>query len=202
MNFIISTFVVLLFCIDYYHIYYYTKTKTTNLTERQRAYIMSIKASLTLFILGLISNFSTFEHDNLILNLGILNLIAYFLMDCTVGYFEYHKYLCSLSGYFHHFVYLVISILSIKLNVIRPYMLFFVEELPTLILSIGNFNNNLRSDNLFGLTFFITRIVYHLILIGHTYKTHILFVILGVLSFGLHSYWFKNWLTKYYTKKR
>lgn len=207
MNIILSISFVFLFCIDYYYIYHYTVSKR-NLTERQKAYIMSIKASVTLFLLSLYFNYkfmNSFElgsGDQFVLKLGVLNLIAYFIMDCSVGYYKYHKYLCSLSGYFHHIVYIFISLLSLKLNMASFYILFFIEELPTMILSMGNFNKKLRSDNLFGITFFITRILYHCLLIFYTYKNSIIFVILGLLSFGLHSYWFKNWLVKYYINKK
>jgi hypothetical protein len=207
MNIILSISFVFLFCIDYYYIYHYTVSKR-NLTQRQKAYIMSIKASVTLFLLSLYFNYKFMKSsdigpgDQFVLKLGVLNLISYFIMDCSIGYYKYHKYLCSLSGYFHHIIYIFISLLSLKLNMASFYILFFIEELPTMILSIGHFNSNLRSDNLFGITFFITRILYHCFLIFYTYKHSILFVILGLLSFGLHSYWFKNWLVKYYINKK
>ena len=72
-----------------------------------------------------------------------------------------------------------------------------IIEKNTLILSLGKFNNNFRFDKLFGVTFFLTRIVYHIFLITMTYNYHILFPILGTLALGLHTYWFKNWITKY-----
>lgn len=208
MNVILSILTFMLFCIDYYYIYYYTKDKNKNLTERQRAYILSIKASFTLFILGLFYNIKYFQNnldlnnETFVINLAVLNLMAYFFIDCVIGFFEYHKYLCSLSGYVHHIIYFCISFLSLKLSMTAPYVLFFIEELPTFFLSIGYYNKNLRFDNLFGFTFFLTRIVYHLFLIVCTYKIHLLFIILGVCSLGLHSYWFKNWLTKYYFKRK
>jgi hypothetical protein len=118
-------------------------------------------------------------------------------MDCVIGRKEYNKYLLSLSGYIHHIIYIVVSVVCIKLNIILPYILFLIEELPTLILSLGKFNSNLRSDNLFGMTFFVTRIVYHIFLIMMTYNYHIIIPIVGTLALGVHIYWFKNWLNKY-----
>lgn len=202
MNLILSLLIFTLFCVDYYYIYY-NSIRNNKLNERQRAYIMSIKSSITLSILSIYFNIKYFsggdfnDCDYKVLHIGILNLIAYFFMDCVVGRKEYNKYLLSLSGYIHHIVYIVVSIICIKFNIILPYMLFLIEEIPTLILSLGKFNNNFRFDKLFGVTFFLTRIVYHIFLITMTYNYHILFPILGTLALGLHTYWFKNWITKY-----
>lgn len=202
MNFILSLLVFMLFCVDYYYIYY-NSIRNKKLNERQRAHIMAIKSSITLSILSIFVNIKYFsggdfnDYDYKVLHIGILNLIAYFFMDCVVGRKEYNKYLLSLSGYIHHIVYIVVSIICIKFNIILPYMLFLIEEIPTLILSLGKFNNNFRSDKLFGVTFFLTRIVYHIFLITMTYNYHILFPILGTLALGVHTYWFKNWITKY-----
>lgn len=204
MDLILSFLIFILFCIDYYYVYYNSINKYKQLNERQKAYIMSIKSSITLLLLSVFvnskyfGNFSFGFSDLTVINLGILNLIAYFVMDCVIGTKEYYKYLLSLSGYVHHIIYIIVSIVCIKLNIILPYMLFFIEELPTLILSLGKFNNNLRNDNLFGFTFFTTRIVYHIFLIIMTYKSHILIPILGISALGLHTYWFKNWISKYY----
>lgn len=202
MNFVLSLLIFMLFCVDYYYIYY-NSIRNKQLNERQRAHIMSIKSSLTLSILSIYVNIKYFSNsefndiDFTVVHLGILNVIAYFLMDCVIGSKEYKKYLMSLSGYIHHIIYIIVSIICIKLNIILPYMLFLIEEIPTLILSLGKFNNNFRADNLFGVTFFLTRIVYHVFLITMTYNYHILFPILGTLALGVHTYWFKNWLKKY-----
>ena len=207
MNFVLSLLIFMLFCVDYYYIYY-NSILNKKLNERQRAHIMAIKSSITLFLLSVFVNVKYFSNgefndiDYKVLHLGILNIMAYFLMDCVVGRKEYNKYLMSLSGYIHHIIYIIVSFVCIKLNIILPYMLFFIEELPTLILSLGKFNNNFRSDKLFGLTFFLTRIVYHIFLIMMTYNYHIIIPILGTLALGVHGYWFKNWLNKYYFSKK
>jgi hypothetical protein len=203
MDVILSFLIFMLFCVDYYYVYYSSIGNNKKLNESQKAYIMSIKSSMTLFLLSIFFNIKYFisddfnSNDFIVIHLGILNLIAYFFMDCVIGRKEYNKYLLSLSGYIHHIIYIVVSVVCIKLNIILPYILFLIEELPTLILSLGKFNSNLRSDNLFGMTFFVTRIVYHIFLIMMTYNYHIIIPILGTLALGLHTYWFKNWLNKY-----
>ena len=75
-----------------------------------------------------------------------------------------------------------------------------LSELPTLILSVGRFDSSLRDDNLFGITFFLTRIVYHMFLIW-AFKDNSLLFYLGSAALTLHLYWFYLWFTKYFFKK-
>jgi len=202
MNLILSLLIFTLFCVDYYYIYY-NSIRNIKLNERQRAYIMSIKSSITLSILSIYFNIKYFNNseldngDYIVMHLGILNLISYFFMDCVIGRKEYNKYLLSLSGYIHHIIYIIVSIICIKFNIILPFILFLIEEIPTLILSLGKFNSKFRSDNLFGVTFFLTRIVYHIYLTKITYNYNIIIPIISTLALGVHTYWFKNWITKY-----
>ena len=57
MNFVLLCGVVLLFCIDYFITYKGTVNRNKDLTEKQRAHILSIKASITLFILSMYFNY-------------------------------------------------------------------------------------------------------------------------------------------------
>lgn len=215
MNIILSVAFIGLFCMDYYFMYNDTIKRNPDLTEKQRAHILSIKASTTLFLISIYFNYkfitsgfnidlytSTLNsNDNFLLDLSVFNLISYFITDCYIGYNKYHKYMCTLSGYTHHIVYIFISLTALYINVPGLYFLFMIEELPTIFLSSGNYNKSLRRDNIFGLTFFLTRLVYHGYL---TWKLSFnkIFMILGILSFGLHSYWFKNWISKYFLKTK
>jgi len=190
----------------------YSKTVTLypDLNEKQRSYILSIKASITLFLVSLYfnykyvsSNFDTDMYlgeingtDAFILQLSVLNLMAYFITDCVLGYYKYHKYMCNLSGYFHHIVYIIVSIVSFRIDAVGLYILYLIEELPTIFLSTGSYNQLLRKDYTFGLTFFLTRIVYHIFLTWR-FQSSFLFLIIGILSLSVHSYWFKNWCSKY-----
>ena len=57
MNFVLLCGVVLLFCIDYFITYKGTVNRNKDLTEKQRDHILSIKASITLFILSMYFNY-------------------------------------------------------------------------------------------------------------------------------------------------
>lgn len=212
MDLILSLGFVTLFAIDYYLMYSKTIKLYPDLNEKQRSYILSIKASITLFLVSLYfnykyvsSNFDTDMYlgqingttDAFILQLSVLNLMAYFITDCVLGYYKYHKYMCNLSGYFHHIIYIIVSIVSFRIDAVGLYILYLIEELPTIFLSTGSYNQLLRKDYTFGLTFFLTRIVYHIFLTWK-FQSSFLFLIIGVLSLSVHSYWFKNWCSKYF----
>jgi len=213
MNITLSTAFVFLFCVDYYFMYSKTVKSNPQISQKQRAYIMSIKAATTLFLLSLYYNFryietgmsdevyiSSFsEDDYFLIEISTLHLISYFLMDCYIGYHNYHKELCGLSGYPHHIIYTVLGIIGLMhIRTLGPYyFLFLINELPTIILSSGHYNKYLRKDYTFGAFFFMIRVMYHGFLTWKFRKiTPVL--VLGILSLGVHTYWFKNWMSKYF----
>ena len=83
-----------------------------------------------------------------------------------------------------------------------PYL---IEELPTLIMALGSIDSRLRSDMAFGLTFFLTRIVWHAMAVGNVLilpanhpMNHMAWF--GCLTMALHLYWFTKWVAKYALK--
>ena len=214
MNLLLSSLFIVLFCIDYYFIYNDTIKRNSHLSERQRAHILSIKASTTLFLLSVYFNYKFYKSgfdtdlytnnltssDNFILELSVLNLMSYLITDCYVGYNKYHKYMCTLSGYTHHIAYIFISMAALNIDASSFYFLYMIEEFPTMFLSTGSYNKELRKDNIFGITFLLTRILYHIYLTWK-FRSNSMFLILGLLSLGLHTYWFKNWFVKYIWNK-
>jgi hypothetical protein len=184
--------------------------QNTKLTQKQKAYILSIKTSITLLCLGIYFNINLLTHgfsiddymrqssenSNFLEILTIGFFSSHLLVDSFVGNRDYHKYMCSLSGYMHHVAYLVINTLAILTNNTAFYCLYLLEELPTAILSIGSFNPSLRNDMYFGITFFLTRLLFHSILTFMLRSNTLLFCF-AMLALGLHSYWFYCWSTKY-----
>jgi len=200
-----------IFCLEYY--YYYFKTiKIYSLTKKQKAYIISIKNSLIMTIasifyiylfinsgasLDISLNFS--KEIEIFGRLLILYFMAYLVMDLAIGVFEYPNYIQLLSGYIHHTIYLIISSLALyNTDGLFIFILAMIEELPTFLLSIGSFNNSFRNDTLFGISFFITRIVFHIILMFLFRNNEFQFIFyIPLFTLILHLYWFKNWLAKY-----
>lgn len=203
--------ILILCCLDFYIHYYFVKWLKPDLTEKQKAYILSIKSSLTLLLIGIFYNYVYFSsncneidfynilNDKNTLNFGKLSILyftAYLIMDIYIGKNEYDKYMNSLSGYIHHSVYIVINIISLYYGIFPIYLLHMMSELPTFILSIGTFDSKYRNDNLFGASFFLTRIVYHIILI-YIFRHNNLVFYISLVALILHLYWFYNWFKKY-----
>lgn len=199
---------MLLFTLLYAEKYWFYKTITNSkkhLTTKQKAHILTIKTSLGLFIASLSSNFNILPESCVIISLT--DFIAYLFADMKIGYKEYPEYLNNITGYFHHSVYVIITLLSFYTNTYNDYFHYFVSELPTFLLAIGKFNKRYRNNILFGETFFYTRIVYH-ILLSMKFRNVYPVNILSTLVLILHVYWFSKWcksntlVTWYFIKKR
>lgn len=201
-------------CIDYYFHYRFINYIKKDLTVKQKAYILSIKSSLTLVLIGIYFNyyyfscgfsqekFFTILQQNDTLNFGklvVLYFASFLLMDIYIGNQEYPEYMKTLSGNFHHAIYICVNLISLYTGLYPLYLLHMMSELPTFIMSIGSFDSNLRNDNLFGLTFFSTRILYHFILTMIFRQNKLLFG-LSLAALGLHVYWFYGWYKKYGSK--
>jgi len=213
-DYFIYTYYIIIFvlsCLEYHVHYNIVKYMKPDLTEKQKAYILSIKSSFIMCLVGFYFNyyyllnglnqeqfFINLDENNL-LHFGKLAIIyfeAYLFMDLYIGNREYTQYMQSLSGNFHHTVYIGVNLLSLYTGLYPLYLLHMMSELPTFLMSIGAFDISLRNDNLFGVSFFLTRIVYHFILVIIFRQDKLLFV-LGGLTLGLHLYWFYGWSKKY-----
>lgn len=203
--------ILLLSCLEFYFHYHFINYIRKDLTQKQKAHILSIKSSLTLLLVGLYYNYyyftSNFNEESFFsilekkdsINFGklvVLYFTAYLLMDIFIGNKEYPEYMKSLSGNIHHTVYTIVNMLSLYIGVFPIYLLHMVSEIPTFLLSLGSFDSYFRNDSLFGVTFFITRIVYHIILTWIFRKYSPIFLI-SLTALGLHLYWFHSWCKKY-----
>lgn len=200
-----------IFCLEYFLHYKLINHVKPNLTTKQKAYILSIKSSLSMLLFGLYFNYhfiqSGFDETRFFdilentdsLNFGkiiVLYFTSYLVMDILVGKTEYPEFMTSLSGNFHHIIYIVINLLSLYVGAYPIYLLYMLSEAPTLLLSLGTFDPKLRNDYLFGVTFFLTRIFYQ-ILITWMFKKHTLVVAISTAALALHIYWFSQWYKKY-----
>lgn len=198
------------FIIQQYLLYLNVTSHNPQLKSKQRAYILSIQASIVIFLISLyyfykfiICNFDTskylqnitYDENNLAI-LTILYLISYLVSDTLIGTFEYRRHLGNLAGYPHHIFYNILCYYILKWEYSSVFMLFLVAELPTIILGIGSYDNDYRNDPLYGIVFFITRIFIHLFFI-YLFRYNYTLVIIGSLILPLHIYWFYNWSKKY-----
>lgn len=203
--------IFILSCIEYIFHYRLINYINKNLTEKQKANILSIKSSLTLLLVGIYYNYYYFTSNcneaafyqalekKGSLNFGILVVLyftAYLVVDIYIGNLEYPKYMKTLAGNLHHSIYTVINLASLYVGVFPIYLLHMLSEAPTLLLSIGSFDDKFRNNNLFGVIFFLTRIVYHIIL-TFIFRKHKLVLYIGLTALVMHLYWFTSWFKKY-----
>lgn len=129
------------------------------------------------------------------------------VFDILFGVVFYPKYLNFLTAWIHHPVYMYIMYFAITGNgfiaTSRPFAPSFIlaslEELPTFILALGSIEPKFRTDLGFGISFFLTRIFYHVLLFGYAIysKCDIPTYVIYTLALLLHLFWFSSWVTKY-----
>lgn len=203
---------LLFFCLEYFLHYHFVNELRPDLNEKQKSYILSIKSSLSMLLIGFYYNYHYFtskfnkvDFFNILEKKGsldfgkiiVLYFTAYLIMDIYIGSQDYASSMKSLSGYFHHSVYTVINMVSLNIGLFPMYLLHMISELPTLILGIGSFDPSLRDDNLFGITFFMTRIVYHIVLTW-MFRENTVLLGLSLATLAMHIYWFSGWVKKYW----
>lgn len=203
--------IFLLSCGEYLFHYKFINYIKKDLTEKQKAHILSVKSSITLFLIGIYFNYYYFSsnfnqerflnilEENDSLNFGklvVLYFAAYLMMDIYIGNKDYKKYMKQLSGNFHHTVYIGINLLSLYTGLYPIYLLHMMSEFPTFLLSLGSFDSALRHDNWFGGIFFTTRILYHAIL-TYIFRSNKMVLGFSLAALALHIYWFYGWFKKY-----
>ena len=97
----------------------------------------------------------------------------------------------------HHIFYLGVLAWALSSHFTLGFCLFLPLEIPTFILAVGSLYPQRRSDWLFGLTFFITRICYHLLLfllVWEIKDPRLPVWVVVAVTFLLHVYWFVLWV--------
>lgn len=124
------------------------------------------------------------------------------IADIIVGYFYYPSYCDPFTTYFHHFFYVSCCVVYIGYGQTLIFLLGFFVEIPTVLLNLGVVFPNMRTDLLYGIIFFIFRVVYHIIFTfrvaqidesGFAWK-------LILVPFPAHILWFYKWLRGYMKK--
>ncbi|KAJ6463125.1 hypothetical protein C8R47DRAFT_1225248 [Mycena vitilis] len=140
--------------------------------ERQRAWILTTLASslMTLSSLPFVADY--FSHGGIagVLARAALAVAvnrffqAYLVADMLLGALCYRAQINFLTGWVHHVVYVGITELAVRRGWAHVFCLCAVMELPTFLLGLSTLIPRLRSNALFALAFFATRIVFHVVL--------------------------------------
>lgn len=215
-----TTLGTLLFCLFCYHnadLYLHVQNDNKQLSSKQKAYILSIKSAFTLLLVSLAFNvifwnvggdihkyklhFEENEGSKFWAQATVIYFTSHLVMDCILGKMYYSESMKSLSGYPHHIVYIMLNTIILAYGLEPEYLLFFLSELPTFLLSLGSFNKKYRSDSIFGATFLLTRILYHIYLTIRI-RSSVMVTSFCVLILCLHIFWFYKWVRSYIEKKK
>lgn len=136
--------------------------------------------------------------------------ITYVFFDLVMGHIFYRDQMNIDSGYVHHTIYTILVFLLIQWRLSSAFVICGIMELPTMLMAFATLNKRLRHDNLFGGSFFATRILFHLYMIYHMYVAYPQFTFSDFLSLSvrrgscsffvplavlpLHIMWFRGWI--------
>ncbi|KII85645.1 hypothetical protein PLICRDRAFT_166320 [Plicaturopsis crispa FD-325 SS-3] len=117
---------------------------------------------------------------------------AYLVADLLMGFMHYREHLTLSTGWIHHTLYVFIVQLAIRREWTHVFCLCLLMELPTFVLSVASLHPHLRSNLLFAVTFFGTRIAFHAVLIVEYYRVEesVLPAALLACVFPMHAFWF------------
>ena len=127
---------------------------------------------------------------------------TFFVLDLVYLNFHYPEE----SGWAHHIAYFLCMVLGLLYNFPMVYVVFFPLEIPTFILSIGHIWPKYRQDILFGVIFFLTRVLFHGFMLRILYDTRYISPLpvwhLASISWLIHVFWFGKWCISYNKKFR
>ena len=137
--------------------------------------------------------------DDTFSKFNVVFFFTYLFLDTLHGIFEYRAAFDLLSGWIHHLFYLVFLSHAYLLGYTVSFNTIAIMELPSIILAGRRlFPKYLGHDILFGVLFFLTRIVFHGYLLyrigSEKVKVNIFPTILAI--WVLHWYWFSQWCKK------
>jgi hypothetical protein len=132
---------------------------------------------------------------------------AHCFLDLLVGMIDYPEHVGLLPGWIHHSFFIFFLPLTLFSQIEGGFLLLCPNEIPTLILALGQIIRPLRQDLLFGILFFLIRVVYtvsYTILIltrdNSSSKPFLLFITIPICL--LHILWFRDWFIGYTRRKR
>ncbi|KAK0470920.1 hypothetical protein IW261DRAFT_919172 [Armillaria novae-zelandiae] len=176
-------------------------------TSKQLSWIMTtiVSCIMTLTSLPFLWNYFTNHGVKDVARIPLLAVPAnrffqaYLVCDLMTGTIYYRSQISIVTGWFHHMLYIMIVEIAIRRSLAHVFCLCCIMEFPTFILGLGSLYPSLRSNILFAVSFFATRILFHIMLCisyylpnNRLYATNGSFIplILLTLVFPLHAMWF------------
>jgi len=179
---------------------------------RRRSWIFQLLSSTVLMLVGMFMAFKIFTRDvekvpvwtfvwseNAVTRLATSYFMVAMTMDTIIGCFDYLKHMQLLTGWIHHALYLWLCIFTLSNCLTGSVGILYLLEMPTFLFSLGSMFSRFRSDYGFGITFLVTRLIYHYWIVYHawfgmTEPAHQAVYAFGHLSGLVHLYWGYNWI--------
>ena len=192
-------------CLGIYMYFHSMKSQFMG-NERHLSWTISLLSSFVLSVSGtfqackFLLGFEGFTLDEVYNENGYDRFLAIFFfcvnfMDFCIGFVYFPNAMPFLTTYVHHFFYMLFMAMLMGAKVTHGFQYGFFEEIPTFVLALGILYPSLRSDIMFGLTFFVTRIVWHIFI---TYKFfainyHSWFWMMSAVAITMHVAWMYKW---------
>ena len=184
-------------------------------TEKARAWIVVLLGSFVLSIVatiyvadavrleGLSWTTEHIHNEDFTTRCAVLFFVAVNIMDLVLGTLYYQKYLDPLSCYFHHSAYAVFAFCLLAHHYARGFLLCLFMEWPTFLLALGSLVPACRTDVLFGVTFFVTRIAYNIFFVYSLVRVAPEGLIWKICTAALclHLFWFYKWSLGFFKKR-
>ena len=135
------------------------------------------------------------EHD--ITRYVAIFFIGYCIMDLALGSLHYGSLVTYDDGWSHHFLYIVILAYLLHNNMTPLFSVALVEELPIIVLSLFSVQNKQRPSLLFGVLYFMTRVVFHTVLIYKARQFSDFVFVAGLALLLWHVEVFQGWVRGY-----
>jgi len=196
--------------LSYFPLIYYFNLPVDNHNNDSNSHLLSFVYSILMTLLTPYTYYLMYNNywDITLINPTVTNIIynfslSYFISDLLIG-LEYYPVILNkniLTSYIHHGAYISLFVYGKYYNRVHLYIFGLPYEIPTILLNIGNINRKYRNYQLFGLLFFIFRLLHNIYLLYKTFMVYNDLFIFSVCTFILHCNWFRGWVKKYYNQR-
>ena len=122
--------------------------------------------------------------------------MSYLIADLALGFLYYSDQMNFVTGWLHHSLYLILLPILMSSKLEGGFLICCFMEFPTIFLSLGYLNPKFKCELAFGVSFFLTRILFHIYFGYQAYCSTpgVLFPIIAL--FPLHVHWFGSWIKR------
>ena len=119
--------------------------------------------------------------------------MSYLVADMALGILYYPGQMNFVTGWLHHTLYLILLPILMSSKLEGGFLICCFMEFPTIFLSLGYLSPKWKSEISFGISFFITRILFHVYFGYQAYSSSPGVLMPIIALFPLHVHWFGSW---------